>query len=144
MLQETPPSIDDMLSWTTLTPHYKEDVIYALNRASVARQFNMSPESVEVGGSAVPGPRLGDPCLPCPPLLQRQQVLSFPCASLCRLTHLLPPFPGRLLQGMSDLVSDVSRQDGVTVSQWLRSAYPNDWDHLMERLKPRMNGLDPK
>jgi hypothetical protein len=45
---------------------------------------------------------------------------------------------------MSDLVSDVSRQDGVTVSQWLRSAYPNDWDHLMERLKPRMNGLDPK
>ena len=37
--QETPPAVDDMLSWNVLTPHYEEDVVYALNaqQASCAR-----------------------------------------------------------------------------------------------------------
>ena len=48
--QETPPAIEDMLSWNTLTPHYEEDVIYALNSASVARHFGMDPVSAQVGG----------------------------------------------------------------------------------------------
>lgn len=50
--QETPPAIEDMLSWNTLTPHYEEDVIYALNSASVARHFGMEPASAQVGGAA--------------------------------------------------------------------------------------------
>ena len=48
--QETPPSIEDMLSWNTLTPHYEEDVIYALNSASVAKHFGMEEASARVGG----------------------------------------------------------------------------------------------
>lgn len=47
-VQETPPAIEDMLSWNTLTPHYEEDVIYALNSASVARHFGMDPVSAQV------------------------------------------------------------------------------------------------
>ena len=34
--------------------------------------------------------------------------------------------------------------DGVSVMQWLRSAYPADWDNLLERLKPKLGGLDPR
>lgn len=47
-LQEKPPSIEEMLSWNTLTPHYAEDVIYALNAASVAKHFGMDPASAAV------------------------------------------------------------------------------------------------
>ena len=39
-----------MLSWNTLTPHYEEDVIYALNSASVAKHFGMEEASARVGG----------------------------------------------------------------------------------------------
>lgn len=46
--QETPPAIEDMLSWNTLTPHYEEDVIYALNSASVAKHFGMDPVAARV------------------------------------------------------------------------------------------------
>ena len=36
-----PPSLDEMLSWTVLTPHYSEDVLYALNGKEVARHMGM-------------------------------------------------------------------------------------------------------
>lgn len=49
-----------------------------------------------------------------------------------------PPPP----QGMSDLMRE--NDDGVSVMQWLRSAYPADWDNLLERLKPQLGGLDPR
>ncbi|KAL4451723.1 hypothetical protein ABPG75_007385 [Micractinium tetrahymenae] len=88
---EKPPSIEEMLSWNTLTPHYAEDVIYALNAASVARHFGMDPASA---------------------------------------------------QGMGDLMRE--NEDGVSVMQWLRSAYDQDWKNLLERLKPKMGGLDPR
>ena len=38
---ETPPAVDDMLSWTVLTPHYEEDVLYALNSKQVANHFGL-------------------------------------------------------------------------------------------------------
>ena len=38
---EEPPSVQDMLSFNTLTPHYEEDVIYPLDRRDVAREFNL-------------------------------------------------------------------------------------------------------
>ena len=53
--------------------------------------------------------------------------------------HLCPP-PNK--QGMSDLMRE--NEDGVSVMQWLRSAYPSDWDNLLERLKPKLGGLDPR
>jgi hypothetical protein len=43
---------------------------------------------------------------------------------------------------MSDLMRE--NDDGVSVMQWLRSAYPQDWDNLLERLKPMLGGLDPR
>ncbi|KAK2080835.1 hypothetical protein QBZ16_000689 [Prototheca wickerhamii] len=84
---ERPPAVEDMLSWTTLTPHYEEDVLYALDAASVARRFGLAA-------------------------------------------------------GMSDLVRE--NADGVSVMQWLRSAYPREWRHLLERLGPALGGLDPR
>ncbi|PSC69540.1 Callose synthase 5 [Micractinium conductrix] len=88
---EKPPCIEEMLSFNTLTPHYEEDVIYALNAASVARHFGMDPASA---------------------------------------------------RGMSDLMRE--NEDGVSVMQWLRSAYDQDWKNLLERLKPKLGGLDPR
>jgi hypothetical protein len=38
---DNPPSLDEMLSWTVLTPHYGEDVLYALNRKEVARHLGL-------------------------------------------------------------------------------------------------------
>ena len=52
-----------MLSWNTLTPHYEEDVIYALNSASVAKHFGMEEASARVGGWAWMGGRVGWVCL---------------------------------------------------------------------------------
>lgn len=43
---------------------------------------------------------------------------------------------------MSDLMRE--NEDGVSVMQWLRSAYDQDWKNLLERLKPKMGGLDPR
>jgi hypothetical protein len=43
---------------------------------------------------------------------------------------------------MTDLMQE--NDDGVTVMQWLRSAYPADWTNLLERLKPSLKGLDPR
>lgn len=45
-------------------------------------------------------------------------------------------------QGMGDLMRE--NEDGVSVMQWLRSAYDQDWKNLLERLKPKMGGLDPR
>ena len=42
----SPPSLDEMLSWTVLTPHYKEDVYYALNKKEVAGYFGMKGADV--------------------------------------------------------------------------------------------------
>jgi hypothetical protein len=52
------------------------------------------------------------------------------------------PLPASLLQGMQDLMRE--NDDGVSVMQWLRSAYQADWVNLLERLKPKMGGLDPR
>lgn len=41
--------------------------------------------------------------------------------------------PHFALQGLSDLTTE--NEDGITVMQWLRSAYPHDWHNLLERLK---------
>ena len=38
-----------MLSFNTLTPHYDEDVIYALNAANVARHFHLDATAARVG-----------------------------------------------------------------------------------------------
>lgn len=35
-------------------------------------------------------------------------------------------------------------EDGVSVMQWLRSAYEQDWKNLLERLRPKLGGLDPR
>eukprot|EP00889_Picochlorum_renovo_P001950 jgi/Picre1/28980/NNA_004374.t1 len=43
---QSPPSLDEMLSWTVLTPHYHEDVLYALNRKEVATYFGMQGSDV--------------------------------------------------------------------------------------------------
>ncbi len=43
---EQPPSVVDMLSWNTLTPHYEEDVIYALSAQSTAKSFDMQGPNV--------------------------------------------------------------------------------------------------
>ena len=50
--------------------------------------------------------------------------------------------PTALVQGMQDLMRE--NDDGVSVMQWLRSAYQADWVNLLERLKPKMGGLDPR
>ena len=41
-----PPSLDEMLSWTVLTPHYSEDVLYALNKKEIAGYFGMKGANV--------------------------------------------------------------------------------------------------
>lgn len=47
-LQEKPPAVEDMLSWNTLTPHYEEDVIYALNAKNLAKHLDMDPSTTMV------------------------------------------------------------------------------------------------
>ena len=49
---------------------------------------------------------------------------------------------GACAQGLGDLLRE--NDDGVSVMQWLRSAYRRDWDNLLERLKPKLGGLDPR
>lgn len=44
---ETPPAVDDMLSWNVLTPHYEEDVLYALNSKNVANHFGLPVSSAK-------------------------------------------------------------------------------------------------
>lgn len=51
LAQPAPPSVDEMLSWTALTPHFEEDVVYALNSASVAKQFSLDPTAARVSKS---------------------------------------------------------------------------------------------
>ena len=36
-----PPPVEAMMSFNTLTPHYEEDVIYALSAADTARQLGL-------------------------------------------------------------------------------------------------------
>ena len=38
---EEPPAVEDMLSFNTLTPHYEEDVIYAVDRKATAKMFGL-------------------------------------------------------------------------------------------------------
>ena len=44
-LQHDPPSVEEMLSFNTLTPHYEEDVVYALNAASVGKYLKAGAEA---------------------------------------------------------------------------------------------------
>ncbi len=46
------------------------------------------------------------------------------------------------MQGLADLVRE--NDDGISVMQWLKSVYQRDWQNLMERLRPKLNGLDPR
>ena len=46
-----------------------------------------------------------------------------------------------LSQGLSDLMGE--NEDGINVMQWLKSAYPDDWKNLLERLQ-REDTRDPK
>lgn len=46
--QEKPPAVEDMLSFNTLTPHYEEDVIYALNSKNLAQHLSMDPATTKV------------------------------------------------------------------------------------------------
>ena len=71
-----------------------------------------------------------------PSTLPRLQVLSLTFVRCCFCRRAAPP------QGMQDLMRE--NDDGVSVMQWLKSAYQADWDNLLERLKPKLNGLDPR
>ena len=51
--------MDELLSWNTLTPHYEEDVVYALNAANVAKHFNLDQTSARVGWWGGVGPVAG-------------------------------------------------------------------------------------
>ncbi len=42
----SPPSLDEMLSWTVLTPHYMEDVYYALNNKEIPGYVGMKGGNV--------------------------------------------------------------------------------------------------
>ena len=42
---------------------------------------------------------------------------------------------------MTDLISE--NEDGVSVMTYMRSLYPGDWANFLERLAPRLGGVDP-
>lgn len=44
-------------------------------------------------------------------------------------------------QGLTDLISE--NEDGVSVMTYMRSLYPGDWANFLERLAPRLGGIDP-
>ena len=45
------------------------------------------------------------------------------------------------MQGLSDLITE--NEDGVSVMTYMRSLYPGDWNNFLERLGPRLKGIDP-
>ena len=82
-------------------------------------------------------------------------LLTHPGTPLARLAEELDTTPAQIQkdldtlmfcglpgQGMGDLMRE--NEDGVSVMQWLRSAYDQDWKNLLERLKPKLGGLDPR
>ena len=42
-----PPTVDVMMSFNTLTPHYEEDVIFALSAADTTSQLGLQGEAAE-------------------------------------------------------------------------------------------------
>ncbi|KAK9815749.1 hypothetical protein WJX72_008855 [[Myrmecia] bisecta] len=48
-----PPPVEEMLSFNTLTPHYEEDVIYALSADNAAFQMNMDKDSAKGLGDLI-------------------------------------------------------------------------------------------
>lgn len=42
-----PPTVDTMMSFNTLTPHYEEDVIFALSTADTTSQLGLTGEAAE-------------------------------------------------------------------------------------------------
>jgi len=42
-----PPTVDVMMSFNTLTPHYEEDVIFALSTADTTSQLGLTGEAAE-------------------------------------------------------------------------------------------------
>ena len=53
----------------------------------------------------------------------------------------IPIIKELLLQGLSDLITE--NEDGVSVMTYMRSLYPGDWDNFLERLGPRLKGIEP-
>jgi len=45
-----------------------------------------------------------------------------------------------LVQGLTDLITET--EDGVSPMTYIRSLYPRDWEHFLERMGPRLNGID--
>ena len=45
------------------------------------------------------------------------------------------------LQGLTDLITET--EDGVSPMTYIRSLYPRDWDHFLERMGARLAGIEP-
>ena len=145
-----------MLSFNTLTPHYEEDVVYALNSHAVAKHFGLDQTAARVsalartcsvcvclgGGGEVGAADDNEPASKRTSSvvqhLHRALALAHPHAR----THARTRTHTLSTQGLGDLLRE--NEDGVSVMQFLRSTYPRDWDNLLERLKPELGGLDPK
>jgi hypothetical protein len=50
----------------------------------------------------------------------------------------LDPF---VVQGLTDLITET--EDGVSPMTYIRSLYPRDWDHFLERMGNRLAGIEP-
>ncbi|GFH10041.1 1,3-beta-glucan synthase component FKS1 [Haematococcus lacustris] len=98
-----PVALDEMLSWTVLTPCYEEDVLYPLSMSHAASQTGcLDPSAPTAGG---PGPHA--------------LAGARPTAA-----------------GMSDLLTE--SEDQVSLMAFLRSVFPDDWEHFKERLGSRL------
>ena len=45
------------------------------------------------------------------------------------------------VQGLTDLITET--EDGVSPMTYIRSLYPRDWDHFLERMGARLSGIEP-
>lgn len=45
------------------------------------------------------------------------------------------------VQGLTDLITET--EDGVSPMTYIRSLYPRDWDHFLERMAARLAGIEP-
>ncbi|KAJ9527498.1 hypothetical protein QJQ45_025772 [Haematococcus lacustris] len=98
-----PVALDEMLSWTVLTPCYEEDVLYPLSMSHAASQTGCPDPSAPTAGGPGPHALAG----------------ARPAAA-----------------GMSDLLTE--SEDQVSLMAFLRSVFPDDWEHFKERLGSRL------
>ena len=45
------------------------------------------------------------------------------------------------VQGLTDLITET--EDGVSPMTYIRSLYPRDWEHFLERMGARLAGIEP-